>query len=72
MAHSLNRKKLHKHDPGAYVVYTYTGIGRKRGYFVVANFTRGQRMAESWKRRTGGSAIVTHTLFNTEISEGRW
>ena len=62
----------HKHDPGAHTVTTFTGIGRKRRVWVVANFTRGQAFAMRWKRRTGGSAIVQRTLFNTEVQVRKW
>jgi hypothetical protein len=62
----------HKHDPGAYTVETFTGIGRKRKTWVVKNFTRAQAFANRWKRRTGGSAVVKLTIFNTENHRRKW
>jgi len=62
----------HRYDPGCYSGITFTGIGRKRRIWLVANFTRGQRLAMAWQRRTGGSAIVQRTLFNTEIIRRKW
>lgn len=66
-----NSSMNHKYDPGIYSVETFTSIGRKRKTFLVRNFTNGQRMANSWKRRTGGSAVVRLTMYNTEVTHAK-
>jgi hypothetical protein len=65
-------KPPHKYDIGVYTVETFTGLGRKRRLWIVGNYTQGQSLALRWKRRTGGSAVVRSTLFNTEQARRKW
>jgi hypothetical protein len=65
-------KQPHKYDVGIYTVETFTKVGRKRKVWLVGNYTSGQSLALRWNRRTGGSAVVRTTLFNTEQMRNRW
>ena len=72
MPRDVVKQRAHKFDPGVYTVETFTGVGRKRKVWIVENYTRGQDFAIRWKRRTGGSAVVRRTLFNTENMRSKW
>ena len=62
----------HKYDTGAYVITTFTHHGRKRREWLASNYIQSQSLAMRWKRRTGGSAAVQTTLFNTEQMRSHW
>ena len=61
-----------KHDPGAYSVVVFDRLGRRRGIRIRANFMQSVKLAERWKRMTGGSAVVIRCIYNTEIRRELW
>lgn len=66
---------MHKNDPGAYTVELFQAEGRKRRSrreWVTGKFMRALSIANRWKRRTGGSAVVKRCIDNTELRPERW
>jgi hypothetical protein len=66
---------MHKNDPGAYTVELFQAEGRKRRSrreWVTTTLIDAQRLANCWKRRTGGSAVVKRCIDNTELRPERW
>ena len=58
---------MHKSDPGIYTVTAYDAVGRKRGQRLRSNVQQSARLAERWRRLTGGTATIHKCIANTGL-----
>jgi len=63
------KQQPHKYDIGTYSVQTFTGPNRQRKTWLLHSYTAAVNLAKRWHRRTGGSAVVRRTLYNTAMGE---
>jgi hypothetical protein len=65
---------VHKNDPGAYTVELFQAEGcrRSRREWVTGELMPALSVANRWKRRTGGSAVIKRCIDNTELRPERW
>lgn len=57
----------HKHDPGIYIIYVFSKVGRPKGYSFRKNYTDSVSLASRWKRITKGTASVHRCLYNNAL-----
>lgn len=57
----------HKHDPGTYIIYVFSSLGRPKGQTLRPNYTSATALADRWKSLTGGTASVHRCLYNNAL-----